>query len=262
MHDFVCVTVVAIDNEKRQRNYDFLKRYYKDNNIPHTFIKLQNSDYLHLQKIYNDFYKANSDKIIVKYDVDCIIDANNLKLGVEILKKHPKSFVYPFDQVVYVDPVNYKSNYADYETDKVIRNIQGWPKSLTLENLTSYIVGNRNFKGLDTINFNEMEYASPLGYSYMFNFDTYNSAGLDNEYLLDFNFDDLERYHRIRKLEYNIVHLPGKAFHMDHSNGDVGAKHRDNKNYIVQNVYEYFKIINLNKKELEDYIKTWPWIQD
>jgi len=262
MDDFICVTVVAIDNEKRQRNYDFLKRYYKDNNIPHTFIKSESSDYLHLQKIYNDFYKKSAHKIIVKYDVDCIIDVNNLKLGVDTLKKHPKSFVYPFDQVVYIDPDRYESNYDSYEKEEVLRNIKGWPEGLTLKNLTSYIVGERNFKGLDTINFKEMDYASPLGYSYMFNFDTYNIAGLDNEYLLDFNFDDLERYHRLRTLDYNIVHLPGKAFHMDHSNGEIGAKHRNNKQFIVQNAYEYFKIINLDKQELEAYIKTWPWIKN
>ena len=156
------------------------------------------------------------------------------------------------------------SSFSDNESEKLSKEIVaeelGWPDWLTLDGMTRSILNDyeKEWKGLWHVNFKKMNYPSPLGFCYMFNFEGYNEAGLDNEYLLDFNFDDLERYHRLRTLGFNIKRLPERIYHMDHSNNKVGARVRTT-DYIVQNVFEYLKIVNLNKKELQLYVETWPW---
>ena len=105
--DLLIATVVAIDNEQRQRNYDFLKRYYNDNNLPHVFLEYSDSSYLHLQKIYNDFYKSNKDKILLKHDVDCILNVEIIKKGYELCRKDKYAFVYPYNDVSFIDPQKY-----------------------------------------------------------------------------------------------------------------------------------------------------------
>tara|TARA_Y100001980_G_C14551318_1_gene334525 strand:- start:2325 stop:3143 length:819 start_codon:yes stop_codon:yes gene_type:complete len=265
--DLIIATVVAIDSERRQRNYDFLKRYYVDNNLPHVFLEYSDSSYLHLQKIYNDFYKSNKEKILFKHDVDCILNVESIKKGYDLCRADKNNFVYPYDHVSFIDPMEYKSNFDEYQqVESFNRKNDGleveasyWPDWLTLEMMANSIMGEqRHLPALSHTNFKDMNYQSPLGYCYMFNFEGYNRGGLDNEYLLDFNFDDLERYHRLRTLGYNIIQLPGKIYHMDHSFNKNGTRVRT-KDYMIQNIFEYLKIVNLNKKELQFYIETWPW---
>lgn len=260
MDDFVIVIPVAIDNTKRRRNLEFVKNYYQNFNT--IFTNSKNIDYFHKSKICNDVYKLHKDKIIFMCDVDCIIPLQNLKIAYDIIKNNPKTLVYPFDEIRYIDPTEYHSLFEDYNNYKIIKIINGFKKEFTLQNLIDYILDEKKLSNQLHYNFFENNYKKPLGYGFVFSCNEYYSIGLDNEYILDYNFEDLERFERARKMKFNIVHLNSIAYHLDHSEGKIGAKNRKNKKFISQNAYEYYKIVNLNKEELEAYIETWQWIKN
>jgi hypothetical protein len=261
MENLIILIPVAIDNEKRQRNLDFVKKYYKNYNV--SILQQDCSSYFHKAKLCNDAYKKNKDKVIFMCDVDCIVSHDNIKRGYELILNNDNTLVYPFDKVDYIDPKEYHSSIDDYSNYPVYKTIENFPKKLTLQKMLNYIVScSSTVTNLD-YNFTDNGYLKPIGFGFMIKFSAYNRVGLDNQHMLDYNFEDLERYERCKKMNFNIEHIAGTAYHMDHDNGiDWGAKVRSNKNFIKQNVFEYLKIINLNKTELESYIKTWPWIQN
>lgn len=259
MDDFLIVIPVAIDNEKRKRNLEYVKQYYKDYNL--CIVSVESSDYFHKAKICNDVYKRHKDKIIFMCDVDCLVPLENLNAAYDKLKQQPKTIVYPFKEVRYIDPIEFHSLFDEYSRYEIIKIVNGFSKDFTLLQLMNYILEANDCKINLDYNFYDNGYIGPLGFGFIFSCAEYYTIGLDNEYMLDYNFEDLERFERARNMGFDILHLDTIAYHMDHSNSkDWGAKVRQNKSFIKQNAFEFLKIINLNKKELKDYIEKWPWI--
>jgi len=259
--NFKVLIPVAIDNPKRARNLDYCTRYFRDNGIEPIVIEHERHEYFPKSKICNDAYKIHKG-IIYMCDVDCIIDINLLTKGYKIVKNNPKSMIYPFQRIKNIDPQQYYPNHTDYNNEKVIIEFLNNKPDLNLAFFQQLIFPNREPYKTDISNINlpELGMIHHMGYGFMFDYNAYKSIGLDNEYFLDYNFEDMERFVRMKKLGFNIQWLPGTLFHMDHSNdGQVGAVVRDTKQFITHNIFEFLKVINMNEEELKAYIDTWHW---
>ena len=88
------------------------------------------------------------------------------------------------------------------------------------------------------------------------NLNNYREAGLENENLIGWSPDDIERQARVSILEGGICRIEGKCYHIWHPKSNyVGADNPFNE----QNLKEYGKVMNMKKEELKEYIKNWNW---
>lgn len=87
------------------------------------------------------------------------------------------------------------------------------------------------------------------------NREDYISCGMENENLAGaWCHDDVERYERVNKLGYKVRRvLDGVCYHIQHPVSDASKSNPSDT--------EYMKIKNMRKSELQEYIKTWPWLQ-
>ena len=199
-------------------------------------------------------------------DVDCIVDVDLIREGYRILKDNPKTIVYPFTKVINIDPKQYYPNHIDYNNEDVIVEFENMKPECNLDFFRSIVLPDRNYKtDLTHINMHDLGMHYHMGYGYMFDYNAYKKIGLDNEYFLNFNFEDMERFVRAKKLGYKMRWLNGRLFHMDHKmhpeTGQSGLEYlkENQKQHITHNIFELLKVINMNKEELKAYIKTWPW---
>ena len=84
----------------------------------------------------------------------------------------------------------------------------------------------------------------------------YIEAGMENENLISHAPEDVERFYRMKTLGRRVERVDGKCWHITHSRGpNSGPLHQ----YVNSNMKEYLKVRAMEKKELEEYIKTWTW---
>lgn len=256
----------AIDNPKRARNLNYVCKYFKDNGINPIVLEHPRHDNFPKSKICNDAYKEIGGGIIYMCDVDCIVDMKVLREGYRLLKNNPRTIVYPFTRVLNIDPKQYHSSIDGYHREDVIIEFKNMNPDCNLDFFRSLVLPNRHYKtDLSNINMHDLGMNHHMGYGFMFDYNAYKKIGLDNEYFLDFNFEDLERFVRAKTLGYDTKWLIGTLFHMDHKvytdNGQSGLEYlkENQRQYITQNIFEFLKVVNMNKEELKAYIKTWPW---
>jgi hypothetical protein len=92
-------------------------------------------------------------------------------------------------------------------------------------------------------------------------FDTlaFFEAGMMNENLRSWGYDDVELHDRLVKLGYRVLRTGGLAYHLGHGNGgDTGPHHP----YFWQNAREYHRILDMTPEQLRGEIESWPWARD
>jgi hypothetical protein len=84
-------------------------------------------------------------------------------------------------------------------------------------------------------------------------------AGIENENCISWGMEDIERFKRWITLGYNIGRIEGCLYHASHPrNHNSGIENP----YYEHNKKEAEKVGNMQYKELEEYIRTWPWCQN
>jgi hypothetical protein len=102
------------------------------------------------------------------------------------------------------------------------------------------------------------ELLTSLGGSILCRRSAFIDAGMENENCISWGCEDIERFSRWSTLGYKIGRIDGALYH---------AEHPRNKNSGIENPYyehnrlESEKVKTMSRQELEEYIKTWPWLQ-
>lgn len=95
-----------------------------------------------------------------------------------------------------------------------------------------------------------------FGGAVMWNRDSFLRIGGENEYMISFAPEDVERMERATKLELRIDRVPGNLYHFDHWVGDNSTTNnphfRENRRLLHQQR-------TMDKQELLEYIQSWPW---
>lgn len=88
------------------------------------------------------------------------------------------------------------------------------------------------------------------------NLSKYKEYGLENENLVGWSPDDVERHARVSTLGGDICRIEGKCYHIWHPK--IGYAGTANP-FKEQNLKEYHKVMNMTKEELQEYVKNWNW---
>ena len=101
------------------------------------------------------------------------------------------------------------------------------------------------------------ELSTSLGGSILCRRSTFIDAGMENENCISWGCEDIERFSRWTTLGYKIGRIDGYLYHAEHPrNKDSGVENP----YYAHNKLESEKVSDMGRPELEQYVKTWPWL--
>ena len=243
---------VRIDSEGRLENLCFVTSYlekYFDTNIiiaesdvtqkVDTSLLPQNCEYhffydnsplFFRTKINNWLIRKAGTKIIAIYDTDIIIPVEQITQSVDLIINNYCEMVSPYDG-------------SFISVDSLFKEMFG--------------------KILDTQLFclNENKFITRVKRSYggavFIKSDVYLNAGMENEFFRSRGPEDIERQKRMRNLGFTVKRINGPLFHLPHER--LANSAYNNTQLREEYMNEYFKICRMKKKELKNYIATWPW---
>jgi hypothetical protein len=182
-------------------------------------------------RILNQMARDATTKYIFNWDADVIIAPLQILQAVEMLRTGG-DMVYP-----------YKWAFARM------------PRNVWFEKIRNYedigMVGDTRFNGMNIGD------AESLGGAVGFNRESFFKYGGENENFISYGAEDVERFHRFRKLGARIGRTDGETmYHMNHFVGPNSCpRHED----FAANDRELSKVRLMGRQQLEEYINTWPW---
>lgn len=127
-----------------------------------------------------------------------------------------------------------------------------YPYDGTFQNIS------RRYLADGTIEYLEVMNPESVGGCYMFNKKSFIEAGMYNETLVSYAFDDSEICARYSILGYEIRRVTGILLHINHYRGlNSSATHP----YYRGNEIEFEKVRAMSKEQLTEYISTWKWLK-
>ena len=169
----------------------------------------------HRTKVINEGIKLATTPYISIYDADVILKIPNYVKAYELLKQGA-SLVYPYDGK-FVD-IN-----RQYIKDGIIKEYD------------SHVVGS-------------------YGGACFLNKKNYIACGLENENIISWGPEDMERHERVLNLGYQVVRVQGNCYHIKHP---TGVNSSTKNPYWKANEAEYYKVKDMSREELAGYVKTW-----
>lgn len=95
-----------------------------------------------------------------------------------------------------------------------------------------------------------------VGGAVLWNKESFIDAGMENEKMISFGPEDVERWERMHTLRLNIHRAGGCLYHMNHWCGPDSMKQNP---FFAANHAELNKIRKMKEQELREYIDTFPW---
>jgi hypothetical protein len=240
---------VKIDSESRRDNLNavlkFINMNFKTNIILHEVDSEQridvnalpcNCDYqfelvddpkMHRTKINNDMIIKAKTPIVVLYDTDIICPPNQLHKAVQLVRQG----------AVYVSPYDGRMIGVDNSIKKVFLD----------KAEIGFLEDNKHY----------FQYTTKRSWGGICVLDKrqYILSGMENENFGSWGPEDIERVKRLRILDKEVLRIEGEVFHLPHDR-------LLNSGYLNANIFftyqdEYFRICNMKKEEILDYISTW-----
>lgn len=197
--------------------------------------------YFHRTRMLNDMAKMATTSIIVNWDADVFIAPLQVWLSVDYLEYYGADFVYPYDgrfaRVTRKDGMEsdwYKALCKHLDVG-IFRNITHFGK-----------------KGKEMA-------TSSVGGAVVMSKQAFIQAGMENEHMISYAPEDCERWDRWHKLDFEVRRVTGKLYHMDHF---CGATSSSKNPFFVSNHAELDKIRAMSEKDLQAYVRTWPWAKN
>lgn len=247
--DVTFIVPVRFDSQDRKDNFktsmNFLLRNFdtniivleSDENSNEEFVKSisekikyvfeKNDEKLfHRTRLLNDMTKMSETNIIVNYDVDVIFTVNQyIESRNKILEGC--DMVFPYSGKFYDVQ---KNQFHLVDSDRI-----------------------------DEIDFSQCTLFNPnsVGGAFFFNKERYVSIGLENENFVSWGHEDWERVVRIETMGHKLCRVDGVLYHLTHSRTHNSS---DRNPFFNINGQEFNRIRSMNKEQLTNHIKTWPWI--
>lgn len=247
--DVTFIVPVRFDSQDRKDNFktsmSFLLRNFdtniivleSDENSNEEFVKSisekikyvfeKNDEKLfHRTRLLNDMTKMSETNIIVNYDVDVIFTIDQY---VESKNKILEGcdMVFPYSGKFY-DVQKNQFNLVDLNK-------------------------------INEIDLNQCTLFNPnsVGGAFFFNKERYMSIGLENENFVSWGHEDWERVVRIETMGHKLCRVDGVLYHLTHSRTHNSS---DRNPFFNINGQEFNRIRSMNKEQLTNHIKTWPWV--
>ncbi len=184
-------------------------------------------------RMLNQMAGMSSTPIVVNFDCDILLPPMQVILAAEAIRSGEADFCFPYD-----------GRFA-----RVPRN--PWFKRME-KYLDTGIMCNEDFNGTRPGD------ALSVGGCIFANRDKFFESGGENENMVSWGPEDLERVHRWEKLGYTVKRIKGMLFHLDHQ---TGANSSGRNPHFKKNNREYDRIQAMSRQELIDYVKSWKNVQ-
>jgi len=193
-----------------------------------TYVKF---DYKHFHrtKMLNQMAKSTKTPIIINNDADCHVAPMAMLRAVEMIREGKADFVYPYEYLfVRVRKVFHKELYKHYDLAEFAPIM----------------------RGVDTRS------RPSLGGIVLFNKESFFRGGGENENMVSYCPEDIERYERFTRLDFRHKRIKGHLYHLDHWCGPNSNKTNP---FYKRGVDELIKIREMNREELINYVNSWEW---
>lgn len=188
-----------------------------------------NNGVFHRTKMLNEMALMATKRVIFNFDADIILPPMQIIECIRIIK----DFCYPYD-----------GRFARMPREFYFKKIE--------ESLDIGVVRNDELKGK---NGRELPVSS-VGGVVAFTRNSYIDSGMENEKFISFSPEDVERWERYHKLEYDVKRVKGALYHINHF---VGVTSSPLNPYYDAAVKELDKLRKMSKDEMRRYIDTWSW---
>lgn len=232
MRDVTIVMPVSIDSRDREENKQIVT--HNLNSLLNTYIftgdPMHNSKF-HRTRWLNERTKRSGTTIVINYDCDILVPPFQLWLAVEQLRRGEADMVYPYDGRFARVPRSWVGTIRQYNDTGMFRDTE--------------FVGCR--KG-----------DSPsVGGVVAYRKDKFAESGGENEKMVSYAPEDVERYYRWNKLGYKVSRIKGCCYHIDHViTTNSSTTHPDYK----ANEAELAKVKSMSESELRNYVNSWNYL--
>lgn len=226
----VCMIQKSFDTniivgEQGGRRFEYMSKYCKY----HSFDDVKE---FHRTKMLNDMAMMAETEIIANWDCDVIIPPMQIYLTCEAIRNGAE-MVFPYD-----------GRFARFERLHWFKKIE--------RHLDIGIIGNAPLKGKN----DTPVPVTSVGGAVFFNKESFIDGGLENENMISFGPEDVERSDRFKLLEYNVQRVGGCLYHISHW---CGPNSSTKNPHFRANHVEIQKIRQMTKNQLREYVDSWPW---
>lgn len=209
-----------------------IKKVANTENLSHLFQVSEPNSLFHRTKYINDLFMETTSKVVWHYDIDVLFPLSTYTATYNAIDKGGYDFMYPFGCGVYQNAVRY--------TDEIC---------------SEFILGGYD---LEFLKENSFRLASTVGFSQVFNRNSYIEFGMMNENFMSWGCEDCELYYRMMELGYKVGRVEDDVYHLEHSR--TFNSHYHNPHFQDNNkLWEWFRTQGkesiLAYYEHQDYLK-------
>jgi predicted glycosyltransferase involved in capsule biosynthesis len=213
--------IIILEDDKEQK----LVFDNPPQNIKYIFQRNEDP-FFHKTKLINQLCNESTTSIVAIYDCDILFSEEQYMTSAELIRNGLCDFCLPFNGHV-------------YKVERMfIRNIM---KELSI----------RSFPKLSILPYRAR------GGCVFYKKSSFIKGGMANERIKSWGCEDDEMIERFTKLGFIVKTVNGCIYHLDHPRGINSSAAFP---LYEKNCNELKKIISLNKNELENYIKSWEWL--
>ena len=257
------------DTNHRMVNLDIVYKYYKAIYPNSEFIFIEDDSKERIKELikkddkyiffknektynkcigYNMGLKAASHDIVCFLDIDCLVSIDSLIKGISLAKKNMIIIGY-----------NGTAIYVEHPLKEKITNIQG-------TELFSYLASCIDEENVVTGYYDRQTYCvgntQAVGGCLIGKKATFDRINGFNPNFIGWGYEDNEIISRAGTLEVPVARVGNNTpnwflFHLPHEEGGVAIRDKDRHDYYKHNEKEVQKVESMDKKQLEEYIKSW-----
>jgi hypothetical protein len=197
-----------------------------------TYCQFPEIKVFHRTRMLNQMAEMATTEYIANWDADVFIPPMQLWLSMQALRKGaPVS--YPYD-----------GRFARLERQPMFKVIE--------HHLDIGLSAGQKFLGKNGRPMPE----TSVGGAVIWNKEQFIEAGMENENMISFGPEDVERHERMKMLNLEIHRTGGCLYHMNHFVGPDSSKHNP---HFRRNHQELDKMRKMNGHQMREYISTWGW---
>ena len=200
--------------------------------IHHTFQENPDDALFHRTRYINDLFLQTKSKVVWHYDVDVLFPRDTYLATYNMIANNGFDFVYPFGCGPYQNAINYDD--VMYER---------------------FINSGYNLEVLKTDYF---RLPATVGFSQVFNAESYAKFGFMNENFVSWGCEDCELYYRMNILGYKVGRVMHDVYHLEHSR-TFNSHYHNPKFHENNQLWQWFRKQNVDvvRKYYEDqkYVK-------
>tara|TARA_Y100000310_G_scaffold235174_1_gene238190 strand:+ start:769 stop:3273 length:2505 start_codon:yes stop_codon:yes gene_type:complete len=255
LENFITNIIIHETFEEHSQISDLIEKY--GDNIKVISNKEPNNVPYHRTKYLNLMLDKVQTPITINYDSDILLPISSYIEAAEKIRTGKMDLVYPF----------YNSNYKFETGQNTVCPTCNHETLYFMQGQYRIFQNNPNREKLrQTLDLSVLDledkdamYDSAYGFCQFFNTKSYREGFKENENFIAYGPEDYERYERFSRLGYDVCHLEGFVYHLEHSRTPdswVTNTHFNHNNGLHETIKR------LSNKELVEYYESQDYLKE